>query len=166
MILPRYEVKFTLSMMTFEFTSVGTKGEIPKVVLYVETNIPGFYNLGFGDKILETGEINDTAVSNNGDSQKVLATVAATVYAFTNRYPDAWVYVKGSTRSRTRLYRMGLTMYLEEISQDFEVYGQRGGEWQPFVKGVEYQAFAARRRSETNGNNQRTEAIESAGHES
>ena len=164
MILPRYELNSNASMMTFGFTSVGTKGEIQKIIIYTETNVKGFYNLGFGDKISETNTIDDTVVSNNGDSQRVLATVAATVYAFTDHYINAWIYVKGSTKSRTRLYRMGLTMYLEEISQDFEVYGQRGGEWQMFVKGVEYNAFAARRRSETNGNTRRTEAIESATH--
>ncbi len=46
-------------------------------------------NLGFGDKDLQTGEVDDTVISDNGDSQKVLATVAATVYAFTDKYPEA-----------------------------------------------------------------------------
>lgn len=146
MILPRYELKSDETLMVFEFTSVGQNGEIPKLVQYSETNRKGIYNLGFGDKNPETGEIDDLVISNNGDSQKVLATVAATVYAFTDRYPNAWIYATGSTKARTRLYRIGLTTHLDEILQDFELFGQRGGEWRPFQKGVEYQAFMVRRR--------------------
>jgi len=61
---------------------------------------------------------------------------------------------------------MGLTVYLDEISQDFEIYGRRGGEWQPFVKGAEYQAFLARRRSRNDENNRGIEPVESADSES
>lgn len=41
-------------------------------------------------------------LTNNGDSTKTLATVASTVYAFTGKYPEAWVYATGSTAVRTR----------------------------------------------------------------
>jgi hypothetical protein len=146
MLFPRYELKSDKSLTVFEFVSVGKKGEIPKIVQYSETNLKGFYNLGFGDKNLQTGEVDDQVISDNGDSQKVLATVAATVYAFTDRYPDVWIYATGSTKSRTRLYRIGITNNLDEISEDFELYGLREGEWQEFVKGVEYEAFLVRRR--------------------
>ena len=147
MLLPRYELKSDESLTVFEFVSVGRKGEIPKIVQYSETNLKDFYNLGFGDKDLQTGEVDDTVISDNGDSQKVLATVAATAYAFTDKYPEAWIYATGSTKSRTRLYRIGLTNNLDEITEEFELYGQREGEWQEFVKGVEYEAFLVRRRS-------------------
>lgn len=61
----------------------------------------GFYNLAFGDKNLETGDINDKVISNNGDSEQVLATVVSAVFAFTDTYKDTWVYATGSTKSRT-----------------------------------------------------------------
>ena len=153
MLLPRYELKSDETLTVFEFVSVGKKGEIPKIVQYSETNLKNFYNLGFGDKSLQTGEVDDAVVSDNGDSQKILATVTATVYAFTEKYSKAWIYATGSTKSRTRLYRIGLTNNLDEITQDFELYGLREGEWQEFAKGVEYEAFLARRRSETNEEN-------------
>ena len=94
--------------MVFGFVREGLKGGIPKLVQFGETNLKDFYNLAFGDEDLAAGEINDSIVSNNNDSNKVLATVVTTVYAFTDKYPEAWVYATGSTRSRTRLYRMGL----------------------------------------------------------
>ena len=72
------------------------------------------YNLAFGDYNEKTGQVNHIAVTNNGDSKKVLATVIQALYIFFNRYPTCIVIAKGSTKSRTRLYRMGiqtLTIY-------------------------------------------------------
>ena len=146
--LERYELKAEKSLMVFEFMSDGPKGQIPKLVQFGETNLKDLYNLAFGDKDISTGEISDSVVSNNGDSEKVLATVVATIYAFTDKHPEAWVYAAGSTKSRTRLYRMGLTRYLNEILEDFDLYGQRCGEWESFEKGVEYEAFLAQRKND------------------
>lgn len=144
--LPRYELKAEKSLMVFEFISEGTKGEIPKLIKYSETNLKDMYNLAFGDKNSETGEIDDKVVSNNGDSEKVLATVVATVYAFSDKYPDSWIFATGSTKARTRLYRMGITRYIDEIKNDFEIYGLKENEWEVFQKEVEYDAFLVRRK--------------------
>jgi len=146
--LERYELKAEKTLMVFEFVSEGPKGAIPKLVQFGETNLKGLYNLAFGDKDPVTKEINDSVISDNNDSEKVLATVVATVYAFTDKHPEAWVYATGSTRSRTRLYRMGLTKYLTEIEEDFDLYGQKDGEWHGFKKGVEYEAFFAQRKND------------------
>lgn len=126
--LPRYELKAEKSLMVFEFTSEGLKGQIPKLIKFSETALNGFYNLAFGDKNIETGEIDDKVISNNGDSEQVLATIVSAVYAFTELHNDAWVYATGSTKARTRLYRMGITKYYEEAKQDFQVYGLKDGE--------------------------------------
>ena len=103
--------------MVFEFISEGPKGNITKIVQYSETNLKGFYNLGFGDKNEKSGEIIDDIITNNSDSQKVLATVSSTVYAFTDKYADSWIYATGLTKARTRLYRMGITNNLIEIQK-------------------------------------------------
>ena len=84
-------------------------------------------------------------ISNNNDGEKVLATVVATVYAFTDKYPNVWVYATGSTKSRTRLYRMGITKFFSEVNKDFEVLGERDGDWETFRKSVEYEGFLVRR---------------------
>ena len=104
------------------------------------------YNLAFGDRDEESGEIDDKSISNNGDSDMVLATVVSTVYAFTERYPDSWVFATGSTKARTRLYRRGLTKYLLEIRRDFQVFGLIDDEWEPFEKDVNYEAFLVKRK--------------------
>jgi hypothetical protein len=144
--LPRYELIAEKSLMVFEFTSEGPKGQIPKLIKFSETALKGFYNLAFGDKSLETGDIDDKVVSNNGDSEQVLATVVSAVFAFTDTYKDTWVYATGSTKSRTRLYRMGISKYFDEVKQDFQVFGMLDGEWQEFEKEIDYTAFVVKRK--------------------
>jgi len=144
--LPRYELKAEKTLMVFEFISEGYKGKIPKLIKFSETSYSEIYNLAFGDKNTGTEEIDDAVVSNNGDSEKVLATVVSAVYAFTDKNPELWVYATGSTKSRTRLYRMGIAKYYDEVKQDFAIYGLHDGEWENFKKDVEYTAFIAKRK--------------------
>jgi hypothetical protein len=144
--LDKYELKSGEQLEVFEFVSVGPNGRIIKLVQYAPTNYKDLYNLGFGDKNSVTGEIDDFVISNNGDSEKVLATVVATLYAFTDKHRGAMVYATGSTKSRTRLYRMGITKYLDEIQQDFEIYGEIEDGWEEFKKDTEYEAFFVKRK--------------------
>lgn len=139
--LDRYELKSGEALEVFEFVSVGIKGRIVKLVQYTSTNYKDLFNLGFGDKNLETGEIDDDIISNNGDSEKVLATVVSTLFAFTNKHPNSMVYATGSSNSRTRLYRMGISKYLSEIENDFEIYGETEIGWEPFITDTRYNAF-------------------------
>lgn len=144
--LPKYPLASSDKLMTFEFISEGSNGLIHKLVRFQPTNLKDVYNLAFGDKDSETGDIDDIVISNNGDSEKVLATVAATVYAFTDKYPNAWIYATGSTKARTRLYRMGITKFLSEVKGDFEVLGQTSDDWESFKKNVEYDGFLVRKK--------------------
>jgi len=127
--LPKYPLASSDQLTTFEFISEGQKGLIHKIVQYQPTNLKNVYNLAFGDKDHTTGEIDDTIISNNGDSEKVLATVVASVYAFTDKYPEAWIYATGSTKARTRLYQMGIAKFFTEVEDDFEILGERDGDW-------------------------------------
>jgi hypothetical protein len=79
-----------------------------------------------------------------------LATVAATIYAFTDKYPDIWIYATGSTKSRTRLYRMGISKFLTEVDEDFEVLGEINDTWEIFRKNIEYEGFLVRRKRNNN----------------
>ena len=144
--LPKYPLASSDNMMTFEFISEGPKGIIHKLVKFQPTNLKDVYNLAFGDKDLSTGNIDDLVISNNGDSEKVLASVVSTIYAFTDKFPDAWIYATGSTKSRTRLYRMGITKFILEVEENFEVLGEQNDEWETFVKDVEYESFLIRRK--------------------
>jgi hypothetical protein len=147
MLYNRYIFESSPDLLTFEFDSMGPKGIVTKVVRYTEINVHGYYNLGFGDKDPQSGFISDLTVTNNNDSQKVLATVARTLYLFTERYPGAVVLATGSTITRTRLYRIGITNNLVEIEHDFVILGLTDHNWEPFKKNVTYHSFAVRRKS-------------------
>ncbi|HZE84352.1 MAG TPA: hypothetical protein VE035_08575 [Puia sp.] len=109
----RYPVAASDDYCTYLFSSEGIRGKIAKGVIYsrIERNL---FNLGFGDWNEEHQELDDSNRSNNGDRDKVLATVAFTVFDFTNKYPDAQIIAEGSTSARTRLYQMAIADNLLE----------------------------------------------------
>jgi hypothetical protein len=135
--------------LEFKFISEGPKGKIQKVVQFIATSDAGIYNLAFGD-LLPGGGVDDHIKNDNQDRNKILATVAATVYEFTARYPEKMVFFTGSTLGRTRLYRIDLTTNFEELEGDFEIYGVnlvRGAYFaEPFVKRKEYSGFLIKRK--------------------
>ncbi len=146
MTFDKYPVTIGATLQVYEFISQGIHGDISKLVIYSETHLHHFYNLGFGDKDEVTGHIDDEVINNNGDSAKVLATVASTLYIFTDAFPDALIFAIGSTKVRTRLYRIGITNNIEAIEADFEVFGLVEQKWQPFKKAIEYDAFLVKRK--------------------
>ncbi len=76
-----------------------------------------------------------------------MATVAATLYVFTEEKPTATIIATGSTNARTRLYRMGITNNLESIKNDFDVFGLiEDKKWEAFRKNITYGAFLVRRK--------------------
>jgi hypothetical protein len=134
----------------FMFYSVGPKGRLTKLIAYTPIeSLPGTYNLGFGTlKIADDGEqyIDDSEVSNNGDRNKILATIALTAYTFIDKYPERKIYLKGTNVVRTRLYQMAINYAHAELSQRFRIFGnmvEEGGnyDFQRFVKGVNYTGF-------------------------
>lgn len=58
-----YNVRVSENVDAFEFDSTGPKGSVRKVVRYVEINLKGFYNLGFGDLDEQTGYISDITIT-------------------------------------------------------------------------------------------------------
>lgn len=99
MFLNQYEYFAKNNFLTYQFTSEGINGSIQKIVQYSKLTVPGIgvvYNLGFGD-LIENGDVSDTANSNNGDMEKVLSTVANTVYDFLEHYPGQLIFAHGST---------------------------------------------------------------------
>ncbi len=88
--IQKYPVIVGETSMVFEFVSEGINGNIHKLVIYSETHLHNFYNLGFGDKNKATGQIDDNVITNNGDSEKVLATVASLYIHSQISFPTQW----------------------------------------------------------------------------
>ena len=143
-----YEYTTNSNLWVFEFDSVGPKGAIRKTIRYslIANEDYMFVNLGFGDINYQTGEINDLIVSNNNDRDKILATIAATVIEFTDYFPNAFIYAKGSTPARTRLYQMAIAANLAEISAVLDIFGFINDNWYDFKLYVNYEAFSVLRK--------------------
>ena len=123
----KYDLYRNETTTIFEFKSIGPNGEKTKVIVYTETQSENIYNLAFGDLIYDKVEkkyfFDDSTITNNGDRNMILATVAESVYVFTKKYPEKMVFFKGSTLARTRLYRRAITINLDEISKTFLIFG-------------------------------------------
>ncbi|HWK05802.1 MAG TPA: hypothetical protein VNS58_19310 [Puia sp.] len=142
---PRYPVEASDDLYMYDFYSEGLRGRIKKTIIYsrIEENL---FNLGFGDWNEELKDLDDSSRSNNGDRDKVLATVAFTALDFTDKFPDARIFVEGSTSARTRLYQMGIGDNLLEINEKFEVKGFINDQWEVFQRGRNYEAFLIKRK--------------------
>ena len=140
------QIKVTDDFSIFDFISMGKKGLIPKRIEFTPTEIPDFINLAFGD-ISENGEIDDYSISDNGDRNKILATVAYAVDIYLTKYPNRWVYFKGSTQERTRLYRMAIGLNFEELSEKFEIYAEQTDGVMRFQKNIEIKGLLVKKKN-------------------
>ncbi len=151
MSLDRYDLKADSNQLSFEFFSDGPKGKIKKIIQFkrlINSEFPNdLFNLGFGDFNDAKGKIDDLVVSNNNDSEKILATVAAASISFTDQHPEAYIIAQGSTPSRTRFYIMGISKNLKQVTDVFEIWGASAdGQWEFFQKNKPYKALLAKRK--------------------
>lgn len=141
---PIYQVSYSSTNETYAFTSIGKYGSIKKLVRFTEFQ-QNIFNLGFGDLNTFTDEVDDKIVSDNGDMKTVLATVVSIIETFFGKNPTAFIYFKGSSQSRTRLYQIAINLYFDEFSTIFEVFGLINDEPEPFQKNKYYESFLVRK---------------------
>ena len=132
--LDRYAFKEGSKSTLFEFVSVGKHGRIVKEVKFQQKDSPTIYNLAMGDKNPVTGKINYSVVTDNGDTEKVLVTVMAIVFAFTEKAPQAIVSATGTTEARIRLYRMYINKHLHIAGENFNVLGLCETGWESYER--------------------------------
>lgn len=124
--MKNYEVyEFTAVASAYElvyaFNSLGPKGSIRKIVQFQEAENKT-YNLAFGNRNPD-GTLDDLTVNDNKDRDKILATVGCIVSEFVKHHSDCYVFFSGSTKSRTRLYRMAISINYQDLSQTLEIWG-------------------------------------------
>ncbi len=138
--------KATDDFSVVDFMSEGKKGRIPKRIVFYATELENVYNLAFGD-MDENGEINDQCISDNGDRNKILATVANVTKKYAERYPDRLIFFQGSTNERTRLYRMAVGLNLKELSEQFDIYAYVNEEIMLFKQDLPITAFLIKKKN-------------------
>lgn len=99
MIDRKYEVVASNDWLIYEFVSIGPKGNIPKTVIYQQID-DNMYNLAFGDKDSISGNIDDLVITDNQDTEIVLANVASTLFDFFDNYNGTIVLARDSTLYR------------------------------------------------------------------
>jgi len=144
-----------LDEFSYRFYSEGPRGTFKLHIRF--TRIRDLtYNLGFGVVDNESEWIDDLFEVRNGDSQKILSTVASAALDFLNAHPDNSIFATGSTSSRTRLYQMGISKVLPSLTgyviagcvmnkrqpeNTGQVFTRLPVEWCAFEAGVAYDAF-------------------------
>ena len=137
------EFKIADNYEVFEFKSIGKKGVIPKRIEFTPTELPNIFNLAFGD-VGTDNEIDDYCISDNGDRNKVLATIAYVIEIYLQMYPDRLIYFRGSTQER--LYRMAVGLNFDELSTRFDIYAEQSDDFIPFRKNIEASGLLVRRK--------------------
>ena len=139
------DISATDDLHAFEFVSVGKKGLISKQVLFIPNEEPGIYDLEFGD-IKADGSIDYFAISNNGDTNKILATIMKIIDIYTRKYPDRNISFFGNTAERIRLYRMAIGLNLEELSKLFDIYTKEDKKFILFARDTNATKFLIKRK--------------------
>lgn len=143
------DLKKSPAVIEYTFRSVGSNGVIPIGVRFTESDDPRIFDLVFG-LILNNGILNDFIKLNNGDRDKILATVIEAIVRFTSEYPKKVILFSGSTPARTRLYRMIISLNLDKLSKEFEIFGEidhSDNRWENFEKDRPYVGFIIKRKT-------------------
>jgi hypothetical protein len=150
----KYEVE-RLNSHIYQFYSNGVRGSFEMIIIYSPQG-NNIYNLGFGVWNESLKEVDDFVEIRNGDTEKILATVAQTTLDFLFENPTISIYASGSSAARTRKYQMGINNFLSYLNTNYNVQGflpnrgedealsgfpYRHGAWQTFRPGVNYDAF-------------------------
>lgn len=139
--LPRYNTQTGRSRKVYQFNSEGPNGNITKRVYFQETTKENYVSLLMGDYDPETGKTDFYSVSNNGDRDKILATIVDIFYNYFELYPNQVITFTGANDARTRLYQMAINAYYDELTLDFHIYGELNKTTELFKKNVNYSAF-------------------------
>ena len=152
---PSYTFSHIDDKLIFEFESISESKSIRKLIEYrLIDNSTLLYNLALVD-ILPNGEASDLSVSDNKDMPKILSTVFQSILYFFDVKPQARIFIQGSTPSRTRLYQIAISKYINEFEQKFDIWGFVGNEMELFLKGKNYEIFVIstkKYKDENNGN--------------
>lgn len=141
-----YEGTIAKDYSSFDFISIGRKGQIRKRIIFTQTSDKELVSLALVD-LRHDDTFDDQVVTDNGDRDKILATVAKAVRIYTDKYPDKWIAFQGNTTARTRLYRVAISLHIVELSKEFEIYGLlNDNKPRIFSVGVPYMVFLVKKK--------------------
>jgi hypothetical protein len=107
-------------LSVFQFISEGPWGRITKQIHFSLLFKPGIYMLQLGD-ITKYGGFDRSAISNNGDKNRIMATVIQAIEVFTERYPDRSIRIWSLSAERSRLFRIAIGSNFRQLSEKFAI---------------------------------------------
>ncbi len=144
---PRYtNIEKSADYKVFTFISKGRYGNFTKIVVFEKLLIRNnTYNLALGT-LLDNGKIDFESITNNGDRNKILATVVDIIFTFIQKYPEVDVFLTGSDNRRISLYQRAIIYGYDELIQRYNIYGDAStqddiNDFEPFDKDKKYSAF-------------------------
>ncbi|MDR3697816.1 DUF6934 family protein [Mucilaginibacter sp.] len=148
----RYDdIKFSTDFKTFSFISTGPKGNLVKVVQFIDfRHVQASHNLALGTRRGDVIDYNET--TDNGDRDRILATIFHIATAFSHGYPDQRIFIRGRNQATTRLYRGTINHEYLNIIKEFIIYGgiyvENEGRYnfEQFISSKQYDAFLFERR--------------------
>ncbi len=99
----------------FWFVSTGKRNILKCVQLDMMEETEEYYHLSLLDFDHEQGCLREDIVSNNGDTNRVLSTVAHCMILFLHRFPETKIIFTGNSRSRDRLFRIQMNNQFNKI---------------------------------------------------
>ena len=144
------EIKNDPDYTVFNFVSEGRYGKLTKIVRFDQLKRrDSTFNLALGS-LLDGGEVDFTSITNNGDRNKILATVAKIIFIVVEKYPDMDIYVTGSDSRRTLLYQRAIIYAYDELIETFNIYGVLTNDemidYEPFDRAKSYLGFLIKRK--------------------
>ncbi len=147
---PNYYLETSIDGEWHFFKSISEKKIIEKGILFkLIDEETGLFELIFGD--LEDGVLNVKIKSNNDDMPKIISTVIKSIYLFFEKNPTKTVSFLGSSESRTRLYKIIISKYFDQLSERFDIFGINfDGLDEPFEKNTSYFAYKIKLKNDNN----------------
>jgi hypothetical protein len=136
---PSYELTVLKEAHRFDFVSTGPINII-KSIVYFKTQDPYLVTLTLGN-VLPDAKLDVLTVNDNGDRDKILATVVRSIGIFLNIHPDHTVMFAGNTPARTRLYKMVISKELPRLADCYLVHGITESSIEVFNSGANYIGF-------------------------
>ncbi|MDR0294910.1 MAG: hypothetical protein LBH91_01790 [Prevotellaceae bacterium] len=136
--IDKYDI-FTDSLVDYYFFSEGPNGKIKKQVCFRKSGLENYYQLSFGDVI--KGNIQEDVVSDNKDTDKVLATIMWIIIKFLQQSSFFHIRFTGLTKARNRLFNKWIEQNYNEITQYIYIYGYKRDKWEKFYPNRYYEAF-------------------------
>lgn len=86
-------------------------------------------------------------ISNNGDRDKILATVCQAMFLYLEKYPNRIIYFRGSTIERTRLYRILINNNIKEFELQYDIWIEQESNFVPFQPNIKGFGFAIKKKN-------------------